>query len=116
MLAYISLGIGLCNIPVGFIFFLTWVELRERIKNSPTLQEDFQATVRRLMISVGFFGLPILEYLFAGNKRSTKIPDVYVLAWAIGCALSLLILIEGLVTLIRHANRENMIGSYRYRR
>ena len=116
MLAYISLGIGLCNIPVGFIFFLTWVELRERIKNSPTLQEDFQATVRRLMISVGFFGLPILEFLFAGNKRSAKLPDVYALAWSIGCALSLLILIEGLITLIRHANRENMIGSYRYRR
>jgi hypothetical protein len=68
------------------------------------------------MISVGFFGLPILEYLFAGNKRSTKIPDAYALAWGIGCALSLVILIEGLVTLIRYANRENMIGSYRYRR
>jgi len=116
MLAYISLGIGLCNIPVGLVFFLSWFELRERIKNSPTLQEDFQAAVRRLMISVGFFGLPILEYLFTGNKRSAKIPEDYALAWGIGCALSLLILIEGLITLIRHTNRENKIGSYRYRR
>ena len=116
MLAYISLGIGLCNILVGFVLFLTWVELRKRIKNSPILQEDFQAAVRRLMISVGFFGLPILEYLFAGNKRSAKIPEAYALAWGIGCALSLLILIEGLITLIRHTNRETKIGSHRYRR
>ena len=58
MLAYISLGIGLCNILVGFVFFLTWIELHERIKNSPTLQEDFQAAVRRLMISVGFLAFP----------------------------------------------------------
>ena len=116
MLAYISLGIGLCNILVGFVLFLIWVELRERLKNSPILREDFQTAVRRLMISVGFFGLPILEYLFAGNKRSAKIPEAYALAWAIGCALSLLILIEGLITLIRHTNRETKIGSYRYRR
>ena len=116
MLAYISLAIGLCNILAVVVFFLAWVELHERIKNSLRLQEDFQAAVRRLMISVGFFGLPILEYLFAGNKRSAKIPEAYVLAWGIGCALSLLILIEGLITLIRHTNRENKIGSYRYRR
>src|SRR5215469_6733788 len=106
MLAYISLGIGLCNILVGFVFFLTWIELHEHIKNSPTLQEDFQAAVRRLMISIGFFGLPILEYLFAGNKQSAKIPESYALAWGAGCALSLLILIEGLITLMRHTNRE----------
>ena len=116
MLAYVSLGIGLCNILVGFVFFLTWVELHERIKNSPTLQEDFQAAVRRLMLSVGFFGVPILAYLFAGNKRSAKIPETYALVWGVGCALSLLILIEGLITLIRHTNREKKVGSHRYRR
>ena len=116
MLAYVSLGIGLCNILVGFVFFLTWVELHERIKNSPTLQEDFQAAVRRLMISVGFFGIPILEYLFAGNKQSAKSLEGYALAWGVGCALSLLILIEGLIILIRHNNRENKMSSYRYRR
>ena len=75
MLAYISLAIGLCNILAVVVFFLAWVELHERIKNSLRLQEDFQAAVRRLMISVGFFGLPILEYLFAGNKRSAKVPE-----------------------------------------
>ena len=116
MLAYASLGLGLCNMVAGIVFFLAWVELHERSKNSPTLQEDFQAAVRRLMISVGFFGLPILEYFFVGNKRSAKIPEAYALAWGIGCALSLLILIEGLITLIRHTNRETKIGSYRYRR
>lgn len=116
MLAYGSLGIGLCNILAGFIFVLVWFELRDDIKNNPTLQEDFQAAARRLMISVGFFGMPILEYLFAGNRQSVKIPESYALAWGVGCALSLVILIEGLITLIRHTNRERKMGSYRYRR
>ena len=116
MLAYISLGIGLCNILAGFVFFLAWVELHDDIKNNPTLREDSQAAARRLMISVGFFGMPILEYLFAGNRQSVKIPESYALAWGAGCALSLVILIEGLITLIRHSNREKKMGSYRYRR
>ena len=83
------------------------------LKNSAALQEDFQAAVRRLMISVGFLGIPALEYLFAGDKRSAKIPESYVLAWA---ALSLLILVHGLVTLFRHADGERKNGSHRYRR
>ena len=116
MIAYISLGIGLCNVLAAFVVFLTWVELHEDIKNNTTLQEDFHAAVRRLTISVGFFGMPILEYLFAGTKQSPKIPTSYALAWGVGCALSLLILIEGLITLIRHTNREQKMGSYRYKR
>ena len=116
MLAYISLGIGLCNIVAVCVFFLAWFELHDHLKNSIALQEDFQAAVRRLMISVGFFGMPALEYLFAGDKRSAKIPESYVLAWAVGCALSLLILVHGLVTLIRHADGERKTGSHRYRR
>ena len=68
------------------------------------------------MISGGFFGVPILEYLLAGNKQSAKIPESYALAWGAGCALSLLILIGGLITLIRHAKRETKMGLHRYRR
>jgi hypothetical protein len=116
MLAYISLGIGLCNILAGFVFSLTWVELHHDIKNSPILQEDFQAAMRRFMISVGFFGMPILEYLLVGNKQSARIPESNALAWGVGCALSLLILIEGMITLIRHANRETKMGLHRFRR
>jgi len=113
MLAYISLGIGVCNIVAVCVFFLAWFELHDHLKNSAALQEDFQAAVRRLMISVGFLGIPALEYLFAGDKRSAKIPESYVLAWA---ALSLLILVHGLVTLFRHADGERKNGSHRYRR
>jgi hypothetical protein len=61
MLAYISLGIGLCNIVAVCVFFLAWFELHDHLKNSTALQADFQAAVRRLMISVGFFGMPLLS-------------------------------------------------------
>jgi hypothetical protein len=116
VLAYISLGIGLSNMLAAVVFLLIWVELRTQIKNSPIIREDFRAAARRLMISVGFFGFPILEYLFAGNKQSAKIIQPYALVWGAGCALSLVFLIAGLITLIQHTNREKKTGSYRYGR
>jgi hypothetical protein len=113
MLVYIPIGIDLCNMVVGFAFLLTWIELHGQVKNSPTLQNGLQAVARRLIVSVGLFGIPILAYLFEGNKQSAKIPESYALAWGAACALSLLILIEGLITLIRHVNRENKTSSHR---
>ena len=112
MLAYLSLGIGLCNIVAGFVFLLIWIEL----KNSLTLQNDLQAVMRRLIVSVGLFGIPILAYLFEDNKQSAKIPESYALAWGAACDLSLLALIERLITLIRHATREKKTSSHRYSR
>ena len=116
MLAYLSLGIGLCNIVAGFVFLLAGIELHDHIKNNLTLQNRLQAVMRKLIVSVGLFGIPILVYLFEDNKQSAKIPESYALAWGAACALSLLVLIEGLITLIRHANREMKTSSHRYRR
>ena len=116
MLVYILLGIGFCNMFAGFVTLLTWIELHSHIKNSLTLQNGLQAVVRRLIVSVGLFGIPILAYLFEDHKKSGKIPESYAFAWGAACALSLLILIEGLITLIRHANREMKTSSHRYRR
>jgi hypothetical protein len=115
MLAYISLGIGLSNMFAGLLVLLTWIELHGHIKNSLTLQNGLQAVVRRLIVSIGLFGMPILIYLFEDNKKSTKIPESYALAWGVACALSLLFLIAGLITLIRRANREKKTSSRRYR-
>ena len=116
MLAYLSLGIGLCNMVAGFVFLLTWLELHDHIKNSRTLQNSLQTVMRRLIISGGLFGIPILAYLFEENKQSAKILGSYALTWGAACALSFLILIEGLITLIRHATREKRTSSHRYSR
>lgn len=115
MLPYISLGIGVSNILATVVFLLIWVELHAQIRNNSILRQDFHATGRRLMISVGFFGFPILEHLFAGNKQSAKIIQPYALVWGTGCALSLVFLIAGLIT-FQHTNREKKTGSYRYGR
>lgn len=116
MLAYIALGIGVCNVVAVFLSLLTWIELHSRTENSLTLKNGLQAVVRRLIISVGVFAIPILAYLFEDHKKSAKMPESYAIAWGGACALSLLILIEGLITLIRHANREMKTSSHRYRR
>ena len=114
MIVYISLGIGCCNVVAGFVFLLTWIELHGHTKNSLTLQNSLQAVVRRLIVSVGLFGIPILSYLFEYHNKSAKIPESYAIAWGAACALSLLILIEGLITLIRHARREMKTSSHTY--
>jgi len=114
MLVYISLGIGLCNIVAGFVTLLTWIELHGHVKNSLALQNGLQAVMRRLIVSVALFGIPILAYLFEDHKQSGKIPESYAFAWGAACALSLLILIEGLITLIRHARREMKTSSHTY--
>jgi len=113
MLAYISVGMGLCNIVVLLVFGLTWIELHGDIKANAILQEDFQAAVRRLVISVGLFVIPVLAYLFEGTKQSAKVVEPYALAWGAAYALSLLILIARIVTLTRDAKREKKMRRYR---
>jgi len=134
-------GQPIANVVVNRIgVLLTWIELHDDIKNSLTLQSGLQAVVRRLAVSIGLFGIPILAYLFedhkqpanipelfgyhtqsanisklfGNHKQSVKVPESYALAWGAACALSLLILIEGLITLFRHANREKKTSSDRY--
>ena len=107
MITYILIGIGLFNVVAVYGLILIRIELRGHIKNSLTLQNALRAAVRRLIVSLGLFGVPILVYLFEGNKRfATTMPASYALAWGAACVVSLMILIGGLITLIRHANRE----------
>ena len=68
MLAYMSIGIGVCNIALGLVFGLIWVDLHNQIKHSPALQEEFRTAVRRLVGSTGLFIIPMVVYLFHDTR------------------------------------------------
>jgi hypothetical protein len=112
MLAYISIGIALCNIAVALVFGLTWVNLYDEIRHSSLLQEELWTVVRRLIGSVGLFAIPVAAYLLEGTKNA----EPFAFAWTACYVVSLLILLAGLTTLIRDANRERKTGLYRFRR
>jgi hypothetical protein len=72
MLAYISIGIALCNIAVGLLFGLAWLNLYDVIRHSSLLQEDFGTVVRRLIGSIGLFVIPAAVYLLEVKKSKNK--------------------------------------------
>jgi hypothetical protein len=115
MLAYISIGIGLCNIAVGLLFGLTWLNLYDVIRHSSLLQEEFGTVVRRLIGSIGLFVIPAAVYLL-DVKSSTNNAEPYAFVWGACYVVSLLLLAAGLTTLIRDAKRERKTGFYRFRR
>jgi len=115
MLAYISIGIAACNIVVGLVFVLTWVYLSDEIRHSSLLQEEFRTAVRRLIVSIGIFAIPVAVYLLEA-KQSQNNAEPYAIVWGVCYVVSLLILLPSLATLIRDANRERKTGFYRFRR
>ena len=115
MLAYISIGIAACNIVVGLVFVLTWVYLSNEIRHSSLLQEEFRTAVRRLIVSIGIFAIPVAVYLLEA-KQSQNNAEPYAIVWGVCYVVSLLILLPSLATLIRDANRERKTGFYRFRR
>jgi hypothetical protein len=115
MLAYISIGIAVCNIVVGLVFGLTWVYLSDEIRHSSLLQEEFRTAVRRLIVSIGIFAIPMAVYLLEA-KQSQNNAEPYAIVWGVCYVISLLILLPSLATLIRDANRERKTGLYRFRR
>ena len=115
MLAYISIGIALCNIAVGLLFGLAWLNLYDVIRHSSLLQEDFGTVVRRLIGSIGLFVIPAAVYLLE-VKSSPNNTEPYAFAWGACYVVSLLFLAAGLTTLIRDAKRERKTGFYRFRR
>ena len=115
MLAYISIGIAVCNIVVGLVFGLTWVYLSDEIRHSSLLQEEFRTAVRRLIVSIGIFAIPVAVYLLEA-KQSQNNAEPYAIVWGVCYVISLLILLPSLATLIRDANRERKTGLYRFRR
>jgi hypothetical protein len=115
MLAYIAIGIAACNIVVGLVFVLTWVYLSDEIRHSSLLQEEFRTAVRRLIVSIGIFAIPVAVYLLEA-KQSQNNAEPYAIVWGVCYVVSLLILLPSLATLIRDANRERKTGLYRFRR
>ena len=115
MLAYISIGIAACNIVVALVFVLTWVYLSDEIRHSSLLQEEFRTAVRRLIVSIGIFAIPVAVYLLEA-KQSQNNAEPYAIVWGVYYVVSLLILLPSLATLIRDANRERKTGFYRFRR
>jgi cytochrome bd-type quinol oxidase subunit 2 len=115
MLAYISIGIAVCNIVVGLVFGLTWVYLSDEIRHSSLLQEEFRTAVRRLIVNIGIFAIPVAVYLLEA-KQSQNNAEPYAIVWGVCYVVSLLILLPSLATLIRDANRERKTGLYRFRR
>src|SRR6202030_4462278 len=114
-LAYISIGIAACNIVVGLVFVLTWVYLSDEIRHSSLLQEEFRTAVRRLIVNIGIFAIPVAVYLLEA-KQSQNNAEPYAVVWGVCYVVSLLILLPSLATLIRDANRERKTGFYRFRR
>jgi hypothetical protein len=115
MLAYVSIGIALCSIAVCLVFVLTWAYVGHEIRHSSLLQEEFRATVRRLIGSIGLFSIPVATYLLDG-KQSANNTEPFAFAWGACYVVSLLMLAAALIPLIRDANRERKTGFYRFRR
>ena len=105
MLAYISTGIGVCNIVLGLVFGLIWVNLHDRTTNSIALQEEFRKAVRRIVVSTGLFGVPIIVYSLSSIKKFPNEAEPYALGWQVSCVVSLLILVASLTTLLRYGKR-----------
>jgi len=115
MLVYISSGIALCSITVCLVFGLTWAYLGHEIRHSSLLQDEFGTVVRRLIGSIGIFAIPVAVYLLEG-KQSANNAEPFAFAWGACYAVSLLILVRSLITLMRDANYERRTGFYRFRR
>jgi hypothetical protein len=87
----------------------------DEIRHSSLLQEEFRTAVRRLIVSIGIFAIPVAVYLLE-EKQSQNNAEPYAIVWGVCYVVSLLILLPSLATLIRDANRERKTGLYRFRR
>jgi hypothetical protein len=116
MLAYISIGIALSNIAVGLVFALTWLYFYEEMHHSSLLENEFHSTVRRMIVSIGIFAIPVVLYFLDHKNLSGNKAEPYAFVWVACCVGSLLFLAVGSIILIRDARREKKTGLYRFRR
>ena len=102
MLAYISVGIGVCNLALGLVFGLIWIDLNSHAKNGVELHEEFRKAARRLIGSVGLFIIPLISYFLSGVKRLPQITEVYISLWEALCAVGLIMLVSSLIGILRY--------------
>src|SRR5215469_14574462 len=111
MLGYLSirnvfLAIGLCTVAAAFVCGVTWLYLYDEIRGSTALKEEFYSTIRRMIVTVGIFVIPVVVYVLDAGKRPLNNVRPYAFVW-IGCyVVSLLFLAAGLTTFIRDAKHE----------
>lgn len=99
----------------GSDIVLTWAYFSDEIRYSSLLQEEFRTAVRRLIVSIGIFAIPVAVYLLEAKQFQNN-AERYAIVWGVCYAVSLLILLPSLATLIRDANRERKTGLYKFRR
>jgi hypothetical protein len=116
MLAYVSIVMVLCSITVCLVFVITWAYLGHEIRHSALLKEEFGTAVRRLIGTIGIFVIPVGAYFLDGTKQYANNTEPFAFAWGACYAVSLLILVRSLITLMRDANYERRTGFYRFRR
>ena len=115
MLGYLSirnvfLAIGLCTVAAAFVCGMTWLYLYDKIRDSTALQEEFYSTVRRMIITVGIFVIPVVIYVLDARRRPLNNVEPYAFAW-VGCyVVSLLFLAAGLTTFMRDSRHEKKTG------
>ena len=105
MLAYISIGIGVCNVIWGLGFGLIWINLPDSVKYGFTIREKFRNTVRWFVVSIGLFGIPVILYSLSDIKQLPNGAEPYVLGWEASCVVSLMIFIASLTALLRYGKR-----------
>ncbi len=105
MLAYISIGIGVCNVIWGLGLGLIWINLPDSVKSGITVREKFRNTVRWFVVSIGLFGIPVILYSLSDIKQLPNGAEPYVLGWEASCVVSLMIFIASLTALLRYGKR-----------
>ena len=95
---------------VCLVFGLTWVCLGHEIRYSALLKEEFETAVRRLIGTSGMFVIPVGAYFLDGTKQYANNAESFAFAWGACYAVSLLILVRSLITLMRDANYERRTG------
>jgi hypothetical protein len=116
MLAYIAAALGIITIAVTSVSLITWIYVYNEIRHSSQLLEKFHSTARRMMVSMGVFGIPMVVYLFDKKHKSGANVEPYAFFWIACYVATLIFLAPSLIVLIRDAKRERKMGLYRFRR
>ena len=112
----VSLALCLCTVVAAFVFGSTGLYLYDAVRRSTALQQEFYSTVRRMIVTIGIFVIPVVVYFVDARKRSLNNVEPYAFFW-VGCYIvSLLFFVAGLAAFIRDAKREKKTGSSRFKR
>src|SRR5262249_26856287 len=58
----VSLALCLCTVVAAFVFGSTGLYLYDAVRRSTALQQEFYSTVRRMIVTIGIFVIPVVVY------------------------------------------------------